>query len=139
MEDKVKITNLVSGDSGDSVQAALNEGLKLSYVKNNNYSFIKWEKSINGEDNWVDSTDEEQADVYHYFRPVFIPEGAECWILSKDDLNIISQPIVMKRGIIEEVNTKYIGTKDPNSLVNNKYIKDSNLGDFFFMIAQKEE
>ena len=79
------------------------------------------------------------TETFPVIRPVFIPEGAECWILSKDDLNIISQPIVMKRGIIEEVNTKYIGTKDPNSLVNNKYIKDSNLGDFFFMIAQKEE
>ena len=44
----------------------------------------------------------------------------------------------MKDGIIKAVNTRFIGTKDPNSLSDNKYLKDSDLGDFFFMLKGGE-
>ncbi len=47
--------------------------------------------------------------------------------------------MMMKKGIIKEVNTRFIGTKDPNSLLDNKYIKDSELGDFFFMLKGGEQ
>ena len=131
------ITNQVSGDSGDSVQAAQGEELKLSYTENGNYTFVKWEKSKDKE-TWIDSSATEVAGDYHFFRPIFTPDGAECWILSKGDLNVISQPIMMKKGIIKGVNTRFIGTKDPNSLVNNEYISKSELGDFFFMLKGGE-
>lgn len=65
-------------------------------------------------------------------------DGAECFILTPDNgINVVAQPIIYDKKL-KEVNTRFIGTKDPNGLLDNKYISEAKLGDFFFMLKGGE-